>query len=58
MKIKTSLLLGVIFLVNICYGQSDSVYSFSLKEAQEYALKHNYETKNSILEIKKSRKKI
>ncbi|UCH13427.1 MAG: TolC family protein [Bacteroidales bacterium] len=58
MKIKTSLLLGVIFLVNICYGQSDSIYSFTLQEAQEYALKHNYEAKNSLLEIKKARKKV
>ena len=58
MKFKINLLFGVIFLANICYGQTDSVYSFTLQEAQEYALKNNYETKNSLLEIKKSRKKI
>ena len=58
MKFKISLLFGVILLANICYSQTDSLHSFTLQEAQEYALKHNYETKNSLLEIKKSRKKV
>jgi outer membrane protein len=58
MKFKGKLFLIIIFFANICYGQSDSIYSFTLKEAREYALKHNYETKNSILDIKKSKKKL
>ncbi len=58
MKFKGNLLLGIILFANICYGQTDSVYSFTLHEAQEYALKHNYEIKNSLLDIRKSKKKV
>jgi outer membrane protein TolC len=58
MKFKAKLLFGIIFFVNICYGQADSIYSFTLEQAQEYALKHNYEIKNSLLDIKKSKKKV
>ncbi len=58
MKIKAKLLFGIMFIVNICYGRTDSIFSFTLQQAQEYALKNNYEIKNSLLDIKKSRKKV
>jgi outer membrane protein len=58
MKFKVQLLFGIVFLANICYSQTDSIYSFTLPEAQEYALKNNYEVKNSMLDIKKSKKKV
>ena len=58
MKLKIVTLLAVIFIASICYSQADSIYSFSLNEACDYALTHNYEAINAELEIKRAKKKV
>lgn len=40
------------------YAQTDSVYSFSLKEAQEYAFEHNSKVKSSLFDLEIAKKKI
>ncbi len=40
------------------YAQTDSVYSFSLKEAQDYALQNNRNAKSSQLDLEIAKKKI
>ncbi len=58
MNIKTGLLLAVLFIMNICYSQADSTYSFTLADARNYALAHNYEAINAQLEISRAKKKV
>jgi outer membrane protein len=58
MKLREKLLFGIVFFASLCYSQADSVYSFTLQEAREYALNHNYEARNTLLDIKKSRKQV
>jgi len=40
------------------WAQSDQELSFSLKAAQDYALEHSYQSRSSMLEVEKSRKKV
>ncbi len=40
------------------YAQTDSVYSFSLKDAQEYAFEHNRSVKSSQIDLEIAKKKI
>jgi outer membrane protein len=56
MKIKNLITLIVILLLqfNTVFSQSN----YSLKEAQEYALKNNAQVKNALLDIEKAQKKI
>ena len=58
MKLRERLLACIIFFAGLCYSQADSVYSFTLEEAREYAQKYNYEARNTLLDIKKSKKKV
>ncbi len=58
---KKTIVLILIFAVNLAFGQdslykqTDSVLSFSLEQAQEYALKHNIQIINSKLDVKKAK---
>jgi len=56
-KITMYILLLMIFLSSGIRAADDS-YSFTLTEAQAYALEHSYFVKNSSLEITKSRRKV
>ncbi|MBC8342589.1 MAG: TolC family protein [Bacteroidetes bacterium] len=52
-SIKLIVLL-ILLSSNVIFGQSN----FSLKEAQEYALKNNIQVKNALIDIQKAKKKI
>jgi outer membrane protein len=58
MKLREKLLLGIVLFTGVCYSQADSIYSFSLEQAREYALTHNYEAQNALLDIRKSKKQV
>ncbi len=58
MYLKTGTLLAVLFIGSICYSQPDSIYSFTLNEARDYALANNYEAINAQLEIQRAKKKV
>jgi outer membrane protein len=58
MKLREKLLLGIVLFTGVCYSQTDSIYYFSLEQAREYALTHNYEAQNALLDIKKSKKQV
>jgi outer membrane protein TolC len=59
MTLRNGLLAGFILLVSFgSFAQQDSVFSFSLKQAQDYAIEHYFATKNAKLDIKAAEKKI
>jgi outer membrane protein len=58
MKLREKLLVAIVFFTGICYSQTDSIYHFSLEQAREYALNHNFEAQNALLDIKKSKKQV
>jgi len=60
MKFKFLMITSVaaIFCINILYAQNDSVLSFSLKEAQNYAIDNYFVSKNAKLDIESAKKKI
>jgi len=54
--IKNILIISLILIVSFSFAQNEQ--TFSLKQAQEYALKNNYKNQQSILDIKAAKKKI
>lgn len=59
MRVKEIMLLTLTFmLIANAKAQSDSAYSFTLVEAQEYAINHFFVSKNAELDIEIAKKKI
>lgn len=58
MNLKICIFLIITSCITNVYGQTDSVYHFSLKEAQEFALSHNRNVRISELDLEIARKKI
>lgn len=56
-KIKTIFLFAAFITLHVFIAGAQ-VKSFSLKEAQEYAVKHNYEARNAIIDIALADKKV
>ncbi len=58
--IKNILIIGLFFVSNFLFSQekNDEVSSFSLKQAQEYALQHNYKNKKALFDIDIAKKKV
>lgn len=56
---KHLFLLGIMISIGgIIYAQTDTVYKFTLSEAQEFAIKNFFVTKNAELDIESAQKKI
>jgi len=58
MKTKFIIILIIIFAINFVKAQdnsSENIKTYSLQELKTYAIKHNYQIKNSELEIKRSK---
>lgn len=56
---KKGLIIGLIFISNLLFAQEKiEATSFSLTQAQEYALKNNYKNKKAILDIAIAKKKV
>ncbi len=58
MKTKILIFLIIVFAINFVKAQdnsSESVKNYSLQELKDYAVKHNFQIKNSELEIKRSK---
>jgi outer membrane protein TolC len=58
MNLRIFILLAVTFNIANIFGQTDSVYSFSLKEAREYALKNNLNLRSSQIDLELAKRKI
>jgi outer membrane protein len=53
-----SIIIILLTLPNRVNAQTHGKIAFSLKEAQEYAIKHNYDARNNQMDIEASKKKI
>ena len=60
MRIIKKIVPGIFFIIG-SFGvnaQTDSVYSFTLSQAQEFAIKNNLNAKNAQLDIESAYKKV
>ncbi|MEZ5084114.1 MAG: TolC family protein [Bacteroidales bacterium] len=57
-RLKTNLLYLSVILIVPFYAYSQEVKKFTLREAQVYALEHNYDVINAITDIEIARKKV
>ncbi len=58
-RLKQSTLLGICIMLGIgVRAQTDSVYRFSLSEAQSFAIENYFASKNAALDIEAARKKV
>lgn len=58
MNLKIFIFLAMALGTANLYAQADSVFSFNLKDAQEYALEHNRNVKSSQIDLEIAKKKI
>ncbi len=55
---KKNLIIALFFVSSIAFAQDENEMSFSLKEAQDYAMENNYGNKKALLDIDISKKKV
>ena len=57
---KRILSIGLIFISSVSFAQEKSGEggSFNLKEAQDYAIKNNYQNKKAVLDVEIAKKKV
>ena len=55
---KTISIIGLIFFVSTSFSQQQQKEDFSLKEAQEYALQHNYNLINAGRDVDAAKKRV
>lgn len=61
MRISKKIVPGIFLIIIGSFGvnaQTDSVYSFTLSQAQEFAVKNNLNAKNAQLDVESARKKV
>jgi outer membrane protein len=46
------------FILHKIYAQDSEIINFSLKEAQEFAVLHSYDSKNSLLDVEAAKKRL
>ncbi len=54
MKVKVKVVIALLLLPLVSFGQTGETLRLSLKQAQDYAVEHNYTLQNASLDIKKA----